>query len=155
MQYLLSGNNLVKPDRMGMAVSLEARTPFLDYRMMELAFKMPGSLKLKNGETKYIMKKAVSPLIGSDLAYRKKQMFTVPIGDWLRSNLAPQTRALLLSEKAMSRGLFEPSKIAQMLEDHETSRHNFTREIRALVSLEIWYQIFVDDKDHRNIAVYT
>lgn len=57
MQLLLSGNNLVKPDRMGMAVSLEARTPFLDYRMMEFAFRMPGSLKLRDGITKYLYKK--------------------------------------------------------------------------------------------------
>ncbi len=84
MQLLLSGNNLVKPDRMGMAVSLEARTPFLDYRMMEFAFRMPGELKLKDGETKYLYKKAVKGLIGVDLAYRKKQMFTVPVGDWFR-----------------------------------------------------------------------
>ena len=82
MLLLLPGNNLVKPDRMGMAVSLEARTPFLDYRMMELAFRMPGDIKLRNGVTKYIFKKAVKNLIGENLAYRKKQMFTVPVGEW-------------------------------------------------------------------------
>ena len=60
MMLLLPGNNLVKPDRMGMAVSLENRAPFLDYRMMELAFAMPGNLKLRNGVTKYIYKKAVT-----------------------------------------------------------------------------------------------
>jgi asparagine synthase (glutamine-hydrolysing) len=57
MQLLLSGNNLVKPDRMGMAESLEARTPFLDYRMMEFAFRMPGTLKLRDGVTKYLYKR--------------------------------------------------------------------------------------------------
>jgi asparagine synthetase B (glutamine-hydrolysing) len=61
MQLLLSGNNLVKPDRMGMAVSLEARTPFLDYRMMEFAFRMPGHFKLREGVAKYLFKKAVAP----------------------------------------------------------------------------------------------
>ena len=80
----LSLNNLVKPDRMGMALSLEARTPFLDYRVMELAFKMPGSLKIKNNQTKYIYKKAVRNLIGDKLTFRKKQMFTVPVGDWFK-----------------------------------------------------------------------
>ena len=77
-QLLLSGNNLVKPDRMGMAVSLEARTPFLDYRMMEMAFRMPGNLKLADGESKYIYKKAVRGLIGDKLAYRKSKCLLYP-----------------------------------------------------------------------------
>src|SRR6266568_1905806 len=85
MQLLLSGNNLVKPDRMGMAVSIEARTPFLDWRMMEFAFRSRGFTKLHAGDKKHWYKRAASPLIGSDLAYRKKQMFTVPVGEWFRS----------------------------------------------------------------------
>ncbi|RYY91286.1 MAG: asparagine synthase (glutamine-hydrolyzing), partial [Comamonadaceae bacterium] len=74
MQLLLSGNNLVKPDRMGMAVSIEARTPFLDWRMMEFAFRAPGRTKLSaDGDKKHWYKRAVAPLIGEDLAYRRKQ----------------------------------------------------------------------------------
>src|SRR5205823_13446592 len=73
MQLLLSGNNLVKPDRMGMAVSIEARTPVLDRRMMEFAFRSRGVTKLQGGDKKHWYKKAVAPLIGEDLAYRKKQ----------------------------------------------------------------------------------
>src|SRR6185369_3280023 len=84
MQLLLSGHNLVKPDRMGMAVSIEARTPFLDWRMMEFAFRSRGHTKLHAGDKKHWYKRAVTPLIGSDLAYRKKQMFTVPVGEWFR-----------------------------------------------------------------------
>jgi asparagine synthase (glutamine-hydrolysing) len=85
MQLLLSGNNLVKPDRMGMAVSIEARTPFLDWRMMEFAFRSRGTTKLSaQGDKKHWFKRAAAPLIGEDLAHRKKQMFTVPVGDWFR-----------------------------------------------------------------------
>jgi asparagine synthase (glutamine-hydrolysing) len=72
MQLLLSGNNLVKPDRMGMAVSIEARTPFLDWRMMEFAFRSRGTTKLRDGDKKHWYKKAAAPLIGDDLAYRRK-----------------------------------------------------------------------------------
>ena len=144
MMQLLPGNNLVKPDRMGMAVSIEARTPFLDYRMMELAFSMPGHLKLRDGETKYILKKAVTPLIGEELAYRKKQMFTVPVGEWFRRELSDYTRATLLSERATSRGLFDPVRVEEMLSAHEAGSANFTREIRALIALELWFQIFID-----------
>lgn len=142
MQLLLPGNNLVKPDRMGMAVSLEARTPFLDYRMMELAFKMPGNLKLKDGETKYLLKKAVTPLIGEELAYRKKQMFTVPVGDWFKKELVVYCRELLMSKNSLSTMLFNTEVIEKMLNDHISGFQNNTREIRALLALEHWAHAF-------------
>ncbi|MBU0801605.1 MAG: asparagine synthase (glutamine-hydrolyzing), partial [Alphaproteobacteria bacterium] len=145
MQLLLSGNNLVKPDRMGMAVSLEARTPFLDYRMMEFAFRMPGSLKLREAETKYLYKKAVSDLIGSDLAYRRKQMFTVPVGEWFKGALAAFTEEVLLSPRALERGLFRPNVVHNMLKEHQNGSANHTRQIRALVSVELWCRTFLDD----------
>ncbi|MDO6579744.1 asparagine synthase (glutamine-hydrolyzing) [Photobacterium sp. 2_MG-2023] len=143
-KLLLSGNNLVKPDRMGMAVSIENRAPFLDYRLIELAFQMPGELKLKNGETKYIYKKAVSDLIGSSLAYRKKQMFTVPIGDWFKSELKPLCEDLLLSERTVSRGIFNYDFIEELLQDHCAGVINNTREIRALMAFELWCREFLD-----------
>lgn len=146
MQLLLSGNNLVKPDRMGMAVSLEARTPFLDYRMMEFAFRMPGHLKLHDGETKYLYKKAVRELIGDDLAYRKKQMFTVPVGEWFRDHLAPFTEKVLLDERTTGRNLFRPEVVSAMLKDHQSGRVNYTREIRALIAVELWCRMFLDEE---------
>lgn len=153
MMLLLPGNNLVKPDRMGMAVSLEARTPFLDYRMMELAFRMPGDLKLRDGQTKYIYKKAVQPLIGESLAYRKKQMFTVPVGEWFRRELAGWCREMLLSQKAVSRKLFNPASVEKMLGDHQNGSANYTREIRALIAVELWHQVFIDGDDVRQPAL--
>lgn len=144
---LLSGNNLVKPDRMGMAVSLEARTPFLDYRMMEFAFRMPGELKLRDGVTKYLYKKAVCGLIGDGLAYRKKQMFTVPVGEWFRDRLAPFTEAVLLDERTVSRGLFRPDVVRGMLRAHQQGSANYTREIRALIAVELWARIFLDSEE--------
>lgn len=137
MQLLLSGNNLVKPDRMGMAVSLEARTPFLDYRMMEFAFRMPGSLKLKDGETKYLYKKAVKPLIGDELAYRKKQMFTVPVGEWFRDAKADYCVDNLEMLKEFD-GLIDVEYAKSILAEHVSGDHNNTRELRALVALSHW-----------------
>ena len=142
---LLSGNNLVKPDRMGMAVSLENRSPFLDYRMIEFAFSMPGDLKLRDGETKYIYKKAVAPLIGEHLAYRTKQMFTVPIGNWFKSDLADMCNDLLFSERATSRGYFNTEFIRALYGNHCNGTENNTREIRALLAFEIWCREFLDD----------
>lgn len=144
MMLLLPGNNLVKPDRMGMAVSLENRSPFLDYRMMELAFEMPGELKLLNGNKKHIYKKAVTPLIGQHLAYRKKQMFTVPIGDWFRTELEELCSDLLLSERARSRGIFDAEHVDRLFSRHISGAENNTREIRALMACEIWFRQFFD-----------
>lgn len=138
MQLLLSGNNLVKPDRMGMAVSIEARTPFLDYRMMEYAFRMPGHLKLKDGITKYLYKKAVAPLIGSDLAYRKKQMFTVPVGDWFRGRLSGYCRKHI-DNLASRSDLFASETLNQLLEDHIAGKANNTRELRSLIAIDHWF----------------
>lgn len=138
MQLLLSGNNLVKPDRMGMAVSIEARTPFLDYRMMEYAFRMPGQLKLKDGITKHLYKKAVTPLIGSDLAYRKKQMFTVPVGDWFRDHLSGYCRKHInrLAEKDT---IFSVAPLTRLLDEHIAGTANHTRELRSLIAIDHWF----------------
>jgi asparagine synthase (glutamine-hydrolysing) len=137
MQLLLSGNNLVKPDRMGMAVSIEARTPFLDWRMMEFAFRSRGATKLHGGDKKHWYKKAVTPLIGADLAYRKKQMFTVPVGEWFRSQSYQWLRATLASSELVN-STFRPEVIESMLAQHRGDTVNFTRELRALAALALW-----------------
>jgi asparagine synthase (glutamine-hydrolysing) len=137
MQLLLSGNNLVKPDRMGMAVSIEARTPFLDWRMMEFAFRSRGATKLHGGDKKHWYKLAVAPLIGDDLAYRKKQMFTVPVGEWFRGGSFGWLAATLRGSELLRR-CFQPQIVDAMLEQHRSGSVNFTRELRALAALALW-----------------
>ncbi len=140
MQLLLSGNNLVKPDRMGMAVSIEARTPFLDWRMMEFAFRSRGVTKLSaQGDKKHWFKRAAAPLIGEDLAHRKKQMFTVPVGDWFRHGSYAWLRDTLHGSDLIAQ-LFEPAVVTSMVERHRTGNANFTRELRALAALALWGQ---------------
>lgn len=145
MDLLLPGNNLVKPDRMGMAVSLEIRTPFLDYRMMELAFRMPGDVKLRDGITKYVMKEAIADDLGEVLRTRPKRMFTVPIGEWFRSSLSGVSRSLLLDARSLDRQLWRRETVRAMLDDHESGAANYTREIRALIAVEMWYRTFIDE----------
>jgi asparagine synthase (glutamine-hydrolysing) len=138
MQLLLSGNNLVKPDRMGMAVSIEARTPFLDYRMMEFAFSSRGTTKLSaGGDKKHWFKKAAAPLIGETLAHRKKQMFTVPVGDWFRGASYPWLKETLQKSELLAH-VFAAAGIDLMLESHRSGAANFTRELRALAALALW-----------------
>jgi asparagine synthase (glutamine-hydrolysing) len=138
MQLLLSGNNLVKPDRMGMAVSIEARTPFLDWRMMEFAFRSRGQTKLSpDGDKKHWYKRAVVPLIGQELAYRKKQMFTVPVGEWFRRDSYDWLARTLTDSDLLSR-LMRPEAITALLHAHRDGRANHTRELRALAALALW-----------------
>lgn len=142
MMLLLPGNNLVKPDRMGMSVSLEARTPLLDWRLMEFAFRAPGDTKLKDGDKKHWFKRAVEPLIGADLAHRKKQMFTVPIGDWFRGPRKAWLAALLFAPQALGARLFQADTVRKLFDDHVCGAANHTRELRALAALELWAQQF-------------
>ena len=138
MQLLLSGNNLVKPDRMGMAVGIEARTPFLDYRMMEFAFCSPGATKLSSqGDKKHWFKKAAASLIGEDLANRKKQMFTVPVGDWFRGASYPWLKETLQKSDLLAQ-IFMGQEVDSMLEKHRSGATNYTRELRALAALALW-----------------
>lgn len=140
MQLLLSGNNLVKPDRMGMAVSIEARTPFLDWRMMEFAFRSRGATKLSaQGDKKHWFKRAAAPLIGEALAHRKKQMFTVPTGDWFQGPMHGWLRDTLAGSAVIEQ-LFDASGVTSMLDRHRDGTGNFTRELRALAALALWHR---------------
>ena len=142
MQLLLCGNNLVKPDRMGMAVSIEARTPFLDWRMMEFAFRSRGATKLHGADKKHWYKRAVTPLIGEALAYRRKQMFTVPVGEWFKG----ESRAWLegvLGRSELLRELFRPEAVEQLLRQHSGGGPDRTRELRALAALALWAEAAV------------
>lgn len=144
MKWLLPGNNLIKPDRMGMAVGLEARVPFLDTRIIDMALSMPSSLKLRGSNGKYILKEAMRDLLPQDILQRPKQMFTVPIGEWFKHRLAPLLGEVLLSERAMSRGLFEYAAMQRLVTEHVNGKVNHTRILRALVALEIWCRLFID-----------
>ena len=137
LKTLLPGNNLVKPDRMGMAHSVEARSPFLDHRMVSLALSMPSSFKLKKGIGKFIVKQAMAPFIGSNIAFRKKQMFTVPVGSWLKQDPA-LLKELVLSEPVLDLGLFNFEYLRDIVESHVNGTSNNTSQLRLLLSFSHW-----------------
>ncbi|MEM9969276.1 MAG: asparagine synthase (glutamine-hydrolyzing) [Pseudomonadota bacterium] len=141
---LLPGNNLVKPDRMAMAYSLEVRSPFLDYRMAEFAFRVPGDYKLRDGVTKAVFKDAVEQMLGPELTHRKKQMFTVPVGEWFREKLEGFSREILFDGRFAARGIIDTKVAENMVTQHVAGTANYTRQIRAMISLEIWFRIFID-----------
>lgn len=143
-RLLLPGNNLVKPDRCGAPNSIEARSPFLDHRIVEFAASMPSSLKVREGEGKYIVKKIAERFLPRELVYRKKQMFTVPIGEWFRDRLRPFVESILGGARFAERGYFDLEIVKDLMQDHFARRANYTRELRALVALELWHREYID-----------
>lgn len=145
IKLLLEGNNLVKPDRMGMAESIEARVPFLDHNFVEFAASIPSEYKLKNKTTKYILKKAMENYLPWDIIYRDKQMFTVPIGEWFKKDLKDLVYNVLLDSRTEKRGYFNSNYIKQLIDEHMTEKKDRTRELRNLLILEIWHRMYIDN----------
>jgi asparagine synthase (glutamine-hydrolysing) len=130
----------VKVDRMSMATSLETRAPFLDADVMELAFSMPGSLKIRDGERKWILKRAMRGLLPARILSRKKEGFSIPMKNWLRRELQPLMRTLLAPERVAARGLFEPAEVSRLVESHVAGRENHAHTLFPLMVLERWCQ---------------
>ena len=139
LSIYLADDILVKVDRMSMATSLETRAPFLDARMMELAFSMPGELKIRKGTRKYILKRALEGLVPAGILHRKKEGFSIPMKNWLRGELRPLMAELLAEDRVQARGLVEPSEVARLIREHCDQRENHAHVLFSLMVLEQWY----------------
>lgn len=136
---------LVKMDMATMLVALEGRSPFLDHEMLELTAKIPANLKLKGfNNKKYILKKALGGLIPDKILYRKKMGFRVPISEWLKNDLRKYAHDILLSEKAIRRGLFKKDRLEEILKKHCETNIDYSRHIWALLTLELWFKEYFD-----------
>jgi asparagine synthase (glutamine-hydrolysing) len=128
----------VKVDRMSMATSLETRAPFLDGDLIELAFSMPGHLKIRNGERKWILKQAMKDVLPDTILNRKKEGFSIPMKNWLRRELQPLMRDLLSRERVARRGLFDPDVVLQLMDEHTDGRENHAHTLFPLMVFERW-----------------
>jgi asparagine synthase (glutamine-hydrolysing) len=129
-----------------MANSLEARSPFLDHKVMEFAASLPASYKIRGAEKKYILKKAFSGLLPGDILNRRKMGFGVPVGKWFRGELKDYMRETLLSQSCLSRGYFRPGSLKGLVEDHVSGKKDFTFQLWALLNLELWHKKFMDGR---------
>jgi len=143
MTYL-PNDLLVKMDIASMTVSLEARSPFLDHHLMEFAASLPESLKLRGMTTKYLLKRVLKKFVPEENLTRAKMGFGVPIGHWFRGTMQPFLRETLLSEKALSRGLFERDRVRQLIDQHVANKVNHEHRLWSLLMLELWFQRFID-----------
>jgi asparagine synthase (glutamine-hydrolysing) len=143
MTYL-PNDLLVKVDIASMANSLEARSPFLDHKVIEFAASLPESIKLRGTETKHLLKKVASRVVPREVLYRKKMGFGVPLMHWFRGELKEYLREILLSDKAQKRGIVKSEIVAQLVREHTEGERDHTAPLWTLLMLELWFQRFID-----------
>jgi asparagine synthase (glutamine-hydrolysing) len=134
---------LTKVDRMSMAVSLETRVPLLDYRIVEFALNLPDGMKLYRGQTKRILKRAMSGRLPDEILNKPKQGFSIPLKHWLRGPLKPMMIDLLSNETVKQRGYFKPETVTEWVSEHLEGRANHSHRLWALMVFELWHrQVF-------------
>jgi asparagine synthase (glutamine-hydrolysing) len=136
IRHWLPGDILTKIDRTSMAVSLEAREPLLDYRLVEFAATLPPALRIRAGQGKWLMKKALEPYLPKEILYRPKMGFVTPVSTWFRKALAEEAAGLAKSRLLASTGWFELKTIEKLAADHKSGRAEHGRTLWQLLMLE-------------------
>ena len=137
---------LTKVDRMSMAVSLEARVPLLDFRIVEFAVNLPPQMKLYRGQTKRILKQAMEDRLPHDVLNKPKQGFSIPLKNWLRGPLKPLMMDLLSNEKVNQRGYFNAECVSEWVTEHIEGTRNHSHRLWALMVFELWNEQVMDIK---------
>jgi asparagine synthase (glutamine-hydrolysing) len=139
MRTFLADDILVKTDRASMAVSLEARVPYLDHELVEFAFRIPAGMKLRGLTGKWILRRAFRGRLPEAILRRRKSGFSVPIASWLRHELAPVARDLLDAGRLRRQGLFRPEPVERLLDEHAAATADHSRALWALLMFQLWH----------------
>jgi asparagine synthase (glutamine-hydrolysing) len=134
----LPENCLHKVDRMSMACSLEVRVPLLDHELVELAFRMPERLKIRGRRAKVALKRVAARRVPRECVYRRKEGFSIPIKNWLRSELEPLMRDLLSPDRIRADGLFDEASVGRLVDEHVRGEHNHSHLIWSLMVFHDW-----------------
>ncbi len=136
LMFWLPGDILTKVDRTSMAVSLEAREPLLDHRLIEFAARLPENLRVRGMQGKVLLKRAMRRYLPENVLYRPKQGFVTPIADWLRGPLASEARAIGKSAALARTGWFDPTRVSAVAEAHISGHSNHSRLLWQLIMLD-------------------
>lgn len=135
---------LARGDKMSMAVSLEARVPLLDHKLVEFAASLPQNLKLRKFTRKYLLKKVSKAWLPQEILTRKKQGFPMPTSQWLRKEARPFMRDVLSASALKRRGLFHPPFVEKLMSEHERGFADHGSLLWGLMNVELWQRIFMD-----------
>ncbi|MEX2191026.1 MAG: asparagine synthase (glutamine-hydrolyzing) [Bacteroidota bacterium] len=138
---------LMRVDKMTMAASVEGRDPFLDHRLVEYAMTIPSNLKIRDGVTKYILKKAVEGLIPDEIIHRRKQGFAAPVNEWLRTDWKGFLQQRLSSSPLLKRGIFRQEFIQSMINRHANQKQQAGGQLWTLLNLFLWYDHWIEGHD--------
>ncbi|HKW12973.1 MAG TPA: asparagine synthase (glutamine-hydrolyzing) [Candidatus Krumholzibacteria bacterium] len=142
-RFYLPADMLAKVDRMSMANALEARSPFLDHELMELAARIPSSIKFRGRRQKHILKEALAPLLPRNILERKKAGFNVPVSAWLHGELGVRAREILAPERVAAAGFFRPEAVRTLLDEHAARTQDHSFSIWGLLCFQLWHERFV------------
>jgi asparagine synthase (glutamine-hydrolysing) len=123
---------------MSMAHSLELRVPFLDPVVAELALALPPAARVRGFGKKRLLRSAVEPLVGREIARGRKKGFSIPAAAWLRGELEPFAREVLSAERVRSQGYFEPAAVSRLIDEHVGRREDHSRQLWGLMSFSLW-----------------
>jgi asparagine synthase (glutamine-hydrolysing) len=140
---------LVKTDRASMAHSLEARVPFLDPLVTNLAFALPTRHKVRGLAKKVLLRKAVEPLVPSEVVHGRKRGFSIPAAAWLRGELEPFARETLAPATLERQGFFRPEPVTRLLDEHAAGREDWSRQLWGLLAFTLWYERHVEEEPPR------
>ena len=131
---------LVKTDRTSMAHSLEARVPFLDREVYELASALPLRLRIRAGAKKRLLRKAIEPLVPRSIVHGPKRGFSIPAAAWLRGELRPMAEDLLAPDVIRRQGIFAPEAVSDVLARHTSGREDLSRQLWGLLTFAVWHE---------------
>jgi asparagine synthase (glutamine-hydrolysing) len=140
----LADDLLVKTDRMSMTHSLEARVPYLDPVVTDLALALPTELKVRGLAKKRLLRQAAEPLIPPGVIRARKRGFSIPAAAWLRGELEPLARSLLQPKRMLRQGYFEPEPVTRLLDEHVARRQDHSRQLWGLMSFSLWAEQTLD-----------
>jgi len=142
-RFIMVDSVLMKVDKMSMASALEVRVPFLDHRLLEMAARIPGNMKLKGMETKSIFRKALEAYLPHDIVYRGKQGYSLPVKHLLRTQLKDYMTELLLDSPVVRENM-NLNYIETLIQEHVDQVHNHNHVLWGLINTAIWHRRFLE-----------